>query len=406
MHMKSSFLKDMQERGLFVQCTNLHALDERMTSSTTAYLGFDATAPCLHVGSLMQIMILRMLQEHGHRPVVLLGGATTSIGDPTGKNTMRPTMDACVIQNNIKALETLLGKLLLPHPQPLFCNNMQWFSDLRYMDFLHTYARHFTLHKMLSLESVRLRLERKSPMTLLEFHYMVAQSIDFLFLYQEHGCSVQIGGSDQWGNIINGVDLVRRIQGAEVFGLTTPLLTTASGSKMGKTERGAIWLEEKHTSAVDFWQFWRNCADTDVLRFINFFAKPILTDVPALNSAQHYNSAKEALANHITTLVHGASVCSEVQDIVHASFQSHGLHGLIAHDVDCRSCVDILVTTTLAPSKSAARRLIANGAVCINGEKMIDTTKVFSDDAFPFRLSCGKKHHIAVYTKNLDCKKK
>ena len=278
--MKNKFLQEMRDRGYLSQCSNLSKLEEICNKqSISGYIGFDCTAPSLHVGSLMQIMILRLMQKHGHKPIVLLGGGTTLIGDPSGKDTTRKILDHKIIQDNIKSIKNVFLKILdttNKQTSPIFVDNANWLTKLNYIQFLRDVGSHFTINKMLTFDSVKLRLEREQSLSYMEFNYMILQAYDFYQLHKNNKCILQIGGSDQWGNIVNGIDLVRRISQKEVYGLTSPLITVASGAKMGKTEKGAIWLNEDQLSSYDYWQFWRNTDDRDVKRFILFLLTLIL----------------------------------------------------------------------------------------------------------------------------------
>ena len=307
--MKSTFLREMQERGYLNQCTDLEKLDEVISKkSISAYIGFDCTANSLHVGSLLQIMILRLLQKHGHRPIVLLGGGTTLIGDPSGKDSTRKILKEKDIKKNILGIKKLFQKLLNfgnKKTKPIFVDNYKWLGNLNYIDFLRNIGSQFTLNKMLTYDSVKLRLEREQSLSYMEFNYMILQAFDFYKLFEKEKCILQLGGSDQWGNIINGVDLIRRILKKDAFGLTTPLITLSSGAKMGKTEKGAIWLDEKLFSPYDYWQFWRNSDDRDVGKFLNFFTDIEVDETQRLNEKKEINELKIILANEATKILHG-----------------------------------------------------------------------------------------------------
>ncbi|HRJ64682.1 MAG TPA: tyrosine--tRNA ligase, partial [Brevundimonas sp.] len=313
---KSDFLKTLQARGYIHQITHPAELDAATVAGVvTGYIGFDATAPSLHVGSLIQIMMLRRLQQAGHKPIVLMGGGTTKVGDPTGKDASRPQLTDETIQSNIASIKTVFEKFLTFGDGPtdaVMLDNDAWLSTYGYVEFLREYGTHFTINRMLAFDSVKLRLEREQPMTFLEFNYMLMQSVDFLELNRARGCTLQMGGSDQWGNIVSGVDLVRRVDQKAAFGLTTPLLTTASGGKMGKTAQGAVWLNAEQLSPYDYWQFWRNVDDADVGKFLRLFTDLPLDEVARLESLDGaaINDAKKALADAATTMLHGADAAA------------------------------------------------------------------------------------------------
>ena len=304
----NNFLKEFKDRGYYYQCTNELELSNLLNKeSTNAYIGFDSTAPSLHVGSLLQIMCLRLLQKHGHRPIVLLGGGTTRIGDPSGKEETRKILSEKQIEsniNNIKKVFKIFLKSNNPKLKPLFVNNYKWLSKLNYINFLRDIGRHFTINKMLTFDSVKLRLEREQSLSYMEFNYMILQAYDFYELNKSNKCSLQIGGSDQWGNIVNGVELIKRESGNHVYGLTTPLITLASGAKMGKTEKGAIWLNKDMLSPYDYWQFWRNTDDRDVLKFLKMFTDLSLDEINNLKD-KNINELKILLANNATEMLHG-----------------------------------------------------------------------------------------------------
>ena len=310
------FLKEFKDRGYFYQCTNEKELSELMQNqSINAYIGFDSTAPSLHVGSLLQIMCLRKLQKHGHKPIVLLGGGTTRIGDPSGKEETRKILSEDQIENNIKGIKKVFKIFLKtnnPKLKPVFVNNYKWLGKLNYINFLRDIGKHFTINKMLSFDSVKLRLQREQSLSYMEFNYMILQAYDFLELNRSNKCSLQIGGSDQWGNIVNGVELIKRYSGNQAFGLTTPLITLASGAKMGKTEKGAIWLDSKLLSAYDYWQFWRNTADSEVLGYLKMFTEIELKIIEEIKN-QDINKLKIILANEATSMLHGKNKALEAE---------------------------------------------------------------------------------------------
>ena len=312
--MKSTFLREMQERGFLNQCTDLEKLDALISKkSISAYIGFDCTANSLHVGSLLQIMILRLLQKHGHKPIVLLGGGTTLIGDPSGKDSTRKILNQKNIKKNISSIKKIFERLLNfknKKTKPVFVDNFSWLGKLNYIDFLRKIGSQFTLNKMLTFDSVKSRLDREQSLSYMEFNYMILQAFDFFKLYEKEKCSLQLGGSDQWGNIVNGVDLIRRILKKDAFGLTSPLITLASGAKMGKTEKGAVWLDKKLFSSYDYWQFWRNTDDRDVEKFLKFFTDIDIKKIQYLKEGSNINDLKKLLANEATTILHGRSQSS------------------------------------------------------------------------------------------------
>ena len=308
--MKSAFLKEMEARGYLNQCTDINGLDEICKNkSISAYIGFDTTAESLHVGSLLQIMILRLMQKHDHQPIVLLGGGTTLIGDPSGKDNTRKFLNEKDIKKNIKGIKKTLESLLIKKKKktkPIFVNNFDWLGKLNFIDFLRDIGKHFTINKMLTFDSVKLRLEREQSLSYTEFNYMILQAFDFYQLNKKKNCLLQLGGSDQWGNIVNGVELIRRLSNKTSYGLTTPLITTASGTKMGKTEKGAIWLNPKLLSSYEYWQFWRNTDDRDVLKFLKFFTDLEVSEIEKISSTEkNINNLKILLANEATKILHG-----------------------------------------------------------------------------------------------------
>ena len=306
--MENSFLKEFKDREYFNQCTNSEELGQLMNKKKIkAYIGFDCTASSLHVGSLLQIMCLKLLQKHGHQPIVLLGGGTTRIGDPSGKEETRKILSEKQIEKNIKNIQKVFKIYLKtnnPKLKPIFVNNHKWLGKLNYIKFLREIGKHFTINKMLSFDSVKLRLDREQSLSYMEFNYMILQAYDFLELNKKEDCVLQIGGSDQWGNIVNGVELIKRYSNKESFGLTTPLITLATGAKMGKTENGAVWLDEKYISAYDYWQFWRNSDDRDVIKFLNFFSEIEVAEISKIKE-NNINDLKILLANKATEMLHG-----------------------------------------------------------------------------------------------------
>ena len=405
---KSKFLQTMQERGYIHQITHPEELDASLAAGLmTAYIGFDATAPSLHVGSLIQIMILRRLQQAGHRPVVLMGGGTTKVGDPTDKDSQRPLLSHDQIQANITGIKQAFAKFLTFGDGPtdaILVDNDEWLSKLGYLQFLRDYGVHFTINRMLAFDSVKLRLDREQPLTFLEFNYMLMQATDFLELNRRHGCCLQMGGSDQWGNILNGVELIRRVDHKPAFGLTTPLLATASGAKMGKSVAGAVWLNADMRSPYDYWQFWRNTEDADVGRFMKLFTDLSLEEIARYEALQgaEINEAKKVLADAATTLLHGAEATTAAKSAATAAFED----GALSADLPtfilngdwkiARSVVEIAFASQLFASRSEVRRKIAEGAVRINGVKVVDPLLNIGVDAVDsklgtYRVELGKK---------------
>lgn len=426
---KSEFLHVMQSRGFMSDCTDLEGLDEALIAGVVpGYIGFDATADSLHVGSLIQIMMLRWLQKTGHKPITLMGGGTTKIGDPSGKDESRPQLTTEKINENIAGIRKVFSKYLdfddangsalddqkfvyekLKDPNNLAIqpNNADWLEQLNYIDFLRDYGRHFTINRMLSFDSVKLRLDREQPLTFLEFNYMLLQAYDFMELNNRYGCMLQLGGSDQWGNIVNGIDLTRRINQKSVFGLTTPLLTKADGSKMGKSAAGAIWLNEDRLSAYEFWQFWRNTLDADVGKFLKLFTELPLDEcarLAALEGAE-INDAKIALANAATALAHGEAAAKAAEATAREVFEKGGVGDdlptitLTKADIgDGISIVQLFVKSGLSKSGKDAKRLIAEGGAKLNDEVVKETGRMVTAEeiAATIKLSAGKKRHALV----------
>ncbi|MBP2294199.1 tyrosine--tRNA ligase [Azospirillum rugosum] len=409
----SDFLRTLQERGFIHQCTDLAGLDERAARGPIiAYIGFDCTADSLHVGSLLPIMMLRWLQKTGHKPIVLMGGGTTKIGDPSGKDEARQLLTDEVINANMAGIKRIFGRYLTFGDGPtdaVMVNNGDWLDELKYIPLLRDVGRHFTINRMLTFESVKLRLDREQPLTFLEFNYMILQAYDFVELFRRQKCVLQMGGSDQWGNIINGVELGRRTDGAELFGLTTPLLTTSSGAKMGKTAAGAVWLTADKLSAYDFWQYWRNTEDADVGRFLRLYTELPMDEVARLESLQgaEINEAKKVLAFEVTKLAHGEEAATEAAETARRTFeQGAAAEGLPSIDVARAELeaglpvVDLLVSTGLAASKGEARRLIKGAGAKMNDAAIADeaakaTTADLNADGV-IKLSAGKKRHALV----------
>lgn len=413
--MKSIFLKTLQERGFIHQATDMEALDQALTNSVvTGYIGFDATADSLHVGSLVQIMMLRWLQKTGHRPIVLMGGGTTKIGDPSGKDTARQLLDNAAIEQNIQGIGRIFSQFLTfgaGSQDALMVNNQDWLETINYIDFLRDYGRHFSVNRMLSFDSVKLRLDREQNLSFLEFNYMILQAYDFMELQKKHGCVLQMGGSDQWGNIVNGVELTRRVNNAHVFGLTTPLITTASGAKMGKTAQGAVWLNKERLSPYDYWQFWRNTEDADVGKYLRLFTELPMDEIAKLDQLQgsDINEAKKILADEATTLAHGRECLPEIHQTIAKVFehQSGGDVSSLPHiHVDKADLekgvpfIDLLVQSTLCASKSEARRLIQGNGARLNDELVTDMNMLITLQSLRqegyCKLSSGKKKHVIV----------
>ncbi len=408
----SPFLRTIAERGLIHQCTDLAALDEALLRGPqTAYIGFDLTAPSLHVGNLVNIMQLRRLQQAGHRPIALLGGGTTRIGDPSGKDEMRPVLDAAAIQANRDRIRGTFERLLdVDGPNgALILDNGEWLGALGYIDFLRDVGRHFTVNRLLALESIRSRLDREQALSFLEFNYAVVQAYDFVELFDRHGCALQMGGSDQWGNITMGVDLARRMRGAELQGLTCPLLLTADGKKMGKTESGAVWLAADMLSPYDYWQYWRNCDDAQVGQLLRIFTELPTAEIDALaaRDGQALNDAKVVLANEATALLHGEGAARDAAATASAVFAGGGTGaGLPEIEIpraDLAAGVpafQLLVRAGLAESGSDARRVIAERGAVVNGVVVADAmTAVTLGDVGAdgtIRLARGKKRHALV----------
>jgi tyrosyl-tRNA synthetase len=400
---KSDLLRTLQARGYIHQITHPEELDAAAASGpVTGYIGFDATAPSLHVGSLLQIMMLRRMQQAGHKPIVLMGGGTTKVGDPTDKDQSRPLLTEERIQANIDSIKTVFARFLAFGDGPtdaVMVNNADWLDTLGYVEFLRNYGVHFTINRMLTFDSVRLRLEREQPMTFLEFNYMLMQATDFLELERKYGCQLQMGGSDQWGNILNGVELIRRVDHKQAFGLTSPLLATASGQKMGKTVAGAVWLNADMLSPYDYWQFWRNTEDADVGRFLRLFTDLPLDEVARLEalSGAGINDAKKLLATEATRLLHGAEAAAAAEEAARVAFEAGGLSAdmptltLKAADLAATSNVALMVAAGFAASNSEARKQIANGGFRINGEKVADPQANVAVSGDEVELRSGKR---------------
>ncbi len=414
---KSDFLNAITERGFLHQCTDIDALDERAAKEIIpAYIGFDCTAPSLHAGSLLPIMILRWLQKTGHKPIVLMGGGTTKVGDPSGKDESRQLLSEEKINQNMDGIKTVFSKYMTFGDAPtdaIMPNNDDWLSQLQYVDFLRGFGPHFTINRMLTFDSVKLRLEREQPLTFLEFNYMILQAYDFLELSRRYDCAMQMGGSDQWGNIVNGVELGRRVDGTSLFGLTTPLLTTSSGAKMGKTADGAIWLDAEQTSPYDFWQYWRNTEDADVGRFLRLFTELPLDEIARLEKLQdvEINEAKKILANEVTKLCHGEKEAAAAAETARETFEGTGISADLPTvelpQADLQAglpAFEILRHAGLATSNGEARRLIKGKGARLNDQVIDDETQLVSlDDVNQegvIKLSAGKKRHVLVRADN------
>ena len=404
----NDFIKEFKDRGFFYQCTDENELSNVLSKEKIkGYIGFDCTAQSLHVGSLLQIMCLRQLQKYGHRPIVLLGGGTTRIGDPSGKDKTRKILDENEIEKNIKSIEIVLRNFLNSNDEktsPIFVNNYTWLKDLNYISFLRDIGKHFTINKMLSFDSVKIRLEREQSLSYMEFNYMILQAYDFLELNKKENCLLQIGGSDQWGNIVNGVDLIKRYSSKEVFGLTTPLITLASGAKMGKTESGAIWLDKDLLSPFDYWQFWRNTDDRDVIKFLKMFTDISLEKINEIKD-QNINELKTLLANETTKMLHGEEESKKAEDLAKSTFKENStgedLPSLtIKKELLGKNIIDLIESVSNDLSKSEIRRLIKNNGIKIDNEKVSDEkfiidNKIFKEKGF-IKLSIGKKKHFKI----------
>ena len=410
-HPKSEFMAVMMQRGFLADCTDYQGLDEALSMGVTpAYIGFDATAKSLHVGSLIQIMMLRWLQKTGHKPITLMGGGTTKVGDPSFRADERPLLTDIQIDDNIAGIKRVFENYISYDDSPtgaLMLNNAEWLDNLNYLEFLRDIGRHFSVNRMLSFESVKSRIDREQSLSFLEFNYMILQAYDFLELNRRYGCLFQMGGSDQWGNIVNGIDLTRRVLDHEIYGLTSQLLTTSDGKKMGKSLNGAIWLNADMLSPYEFWQFWRNTTDADTGRFLKLYTELPLEDCDRLGAlaGANINSAKIILANEVTTLLHGAAAAAAAEATARAVFEKGGVGDelptltLTKADVgDGISIVQLLVKSGLASTGKEAKRLIAEDGAKLNDAALNNTGLVLqlSDFANPVKLSKGKKRHTLV----------
>ena len=427
MKLTSPFLQELEKRGFLHQCTNLEGLDTLTAKEAISfYIGYDATAPSLHVGNLLQIMLMRIGQKHGHTPIVIMGGATTKLGDPTWKDTARPLLDEALIESNLKTIQGVFQKFLRfeGKNKAHILNNNDWFKEIRYLDLLRDIGRYISINRMLTFDSIKMRLDRQQSLTFLEFNYMILQAYDFLHLHKAYDCRLECGGSDQWGNIVSGTDLIHRLSDKEVFGLTCPLLTTSSGQKMGKTEKGAVWLNEDSLSPYDYWQFWRNTEDEDVIKLLKIFTDrdPDELDTYKNLKGAELNTLKVMLADEATTLAHGQDALPAIHQTVQKLFSADTFelsvsgkdekgnpilasslpviqlsHELFKAGIPL---LQLLVDSGLVKSNGEARRLIRGNGCSLNGQKMTDenylviTTDLKSHGTC--RLSSGKKNHVLV----------
>ena len=410
-HPKSEFIATMMERGFLADCTDYQGLDEAFSKGVVpAYIGFDATATSLHVGSLIQIMMLRWLQKTGHKPITLMGGGTTKVGDPSFRADERPLLGPEQIDANIAGIKQVFSAYLEygdGDSDAMMINNAEWLDELNYLDFLRDIGRHFSINRMLSFESVKSRLDREQSLSFLEFNYMILQAYDFLELNRRYGCLLQMGGSDQWGNIVNGIDLTRRVLDHDIYGLTSPLLTTSDGKKMGKSLSGAIWLNPDMLSPYEFWQFWRNTTDADTGRFLKLYTELPVDECNRLGALEgsEINAAKIILANEVTTLLHGADAAKTAEATAHEVFEKGGVGDdlptltLSAADLgDGMSIVQVIVKAGLADSGKAAKRLISENGAKLNDEPLTNAGLMIDAAALqtPLKLSAGKKRHALV----------
>ena len=410
---KSDLVHLLVERGYLHQATNLAGLDERAAAGVVAgYIGFDATAPSLHIGNMMQIMMLRRMQQTGHKPIVVMGGGTTKVGDPSGKDTTRQLLDEAAIAGNMASIRKAFDAYLQfgeGASDAIVVDNAEWLDQLGYLQFLRDYGVHFTLNRMLSFDSVRLRLEREQPLTFLEFNYMLMQATDFLELFRRYGCLLQLGGSDQWGNIVNGVELIRRVEAAEAFGFTSPLVTTASGVKMGKTAQGAVWLNADLRSPYDYWQFWRNTEDADVGRFLKLFTDLPLDEIARLEALQgaEINEGKKVLAAETTTLLHGRAAAEAAEAGARAAFEEGAAYADLPSFEVALAALEaglplaaLIADAGLAGSRSEARRLAQGGGLRVNDQPEPDALRIITPADLTadqvIKLAVGKKKIVLV----------
>jgi tyrosyl-tRNA synthetase len=410
---KSDFLNVLASRGFIHQVSEPEALDALARQSTiTAYIGFDCTAPSLHVGSLLPIMMLHWLQQTGHKPIPLMGGGTTRVGDPSGKDESRRLLTDDVIAANLRSIREIFGRFLRfgdGKTDAVMANNADWLNALNYIDFLRDIGRHFSINRMLSFDSVKLRLERQQELSFLEFNYMILQAYDFVELFRRHGCVLQMGGSDQWGNIVNGIDLGRRLHSAQLFALTSPLITTSSGAKMGKTAAGAVWLNADQVSPYDYWQYWRNTEDADVARFLKLFTVLPLGEIERLAALKdaEINEAKKVLATAATALVHGETAAAEAAATARTTFEEGGLGSSLptveVQRADLKAGISVhaaFVKAGLATSNGEVRRAIANNAILVNDKRVTDDKAVIGEAEVTadgvVKLSLGRKRHVLL----------
>ena len=410
-HPKSEFIRVMQERGFMADCTDLQGLDEACKAGVVpGYIGFDATAKSLHVGSLIQIMMLRWLQKTGNKPIVLMGGGTTKVGDPSFRADERPLLSEAQIDDNIAGIRRVFASYVSfgeGATDAIMVNNAEWLDQLKYIEFLRDIGRYFSINRMLSFESVKSRLDREQSLSFLEFNYMILQAYDFLELHRRHGCLLQMGGSDQWGNIVGGIDLTRRVADHEVFGLTSPLLTTSDGKKMGKSASGAVWLNPEMLSPYEFWQFWRNTTDADVGRFLKLYTELPVAECDRLGRLEgaEINDAKIVLANEVTALLHGRAAAEAAEATAREVFEKGGIGDELptltlgaAEVAEGISLAQLFVRAGLAKSGKDAKRLIAEGGARVNDEPADDAGQMFTaaDLGAPLKLTAGKKRHALV----------
>lgn len=407
---KSDFLNIMEERGFIHQCTNFEELDKLLVSEkVTAYQGIDATAKSPHIGNLLPLTMLRWLHKCGHNVITLVGGGTTKVGDPSGKSELRQMRTEDEINDNIDSIKDALSGLFDYNDRTTMVNNDDWLSGLKYIEFLRDYGRHFSVNRMLSMDSVKLRLEREQPLSFIEFNYMILQAYDFVELYKEYGCRLQVGGSDQWGNIINGVELGRRTESVELFGLTCPLLLNSAGEKMGKTANGAVWLNADMLPAYDYWQYWRNCDDADVGRLLRYFTELPIDEIKKLENLKgaEINEAKKVLANEATAIIHGRDAANAARDTAEKTFEEGALgNDLPVIEIARADLSDgipafiLLKDAGLVASSGEARRLIKGGGGRMNDEKITADDKLITANDFGsdnvIKLSAGKKKHALV----------
>lgn len=412
---KSDFLRELEARGFIHQLSDADGIDEAAAEKiVTGYIGFDATAPSLHVGSLVQIMMLRWLQKTGHKPIALMGGGTTRIGDPSFRDDARPLLTDEKIDENLTGIKAVFSKFLTfgdGKTDASMVNNRDWLDELKYIDFLRDYGRHFSVNRMLSFDSVKIRLEREQNLSFLEFNYMILQAYDFVELNRKHGCTLQMGGSDQWGNIVNGIELGRRVDGSALFGLTSPLLTTSSGAKMGKTAAGAVWLNEEMLSSYDYWQYWRNAEDADVGRFLRLFTELPLDEIARLEKLEgaELNEAKKILATEATAMAHGREKAEKAAEAARATFEEGALSAdmptveIEGGALDAgQGLLNALVLAGLCASTSDARRQIKGGAVRVNDMPVADEKMMLGQESLTggvVKLSLGKKKHVLLKPK-------